>query len=335
MLSAFAMLITGFSINDKDLGPAGVLPVARGDGGPILQGGLAWVFPLSTSGLIPHGGGLPDFSRFSRRDLAEVLGTWDIIVDRVVDPAARDLLRTSSPAPSLRGSKISSGGRLGRITTSRPAPTTYAPVQNSTAFAEHDVAFLNPAARDGPANAYALRMPLGSPPFLTDRAFRRGETTYSILPGHSKLPPSRTAARQKALVPQRAAGPPLLQLGGSFSSSSCFLFSDLSPGGFGLATALSPPVCRSLVLSCKAWHVTGSHSSEASYQAARLLLALVLAVCIPGTDQSVRTLRQPSRLRRSFRTISTRLLLSPDKFPDVEPLSEGPRVPLVTSRTWQ
>ena len=92
LLSAFAMRITGYSISGKDLGPAGALPIAWGDGGPVPHGGLAWVFPLSTTGLIPAGGGLPDFSRLSRRDLAGVLTTWDVVVARSIDPAGREIL---------------------------------------------------------------------------------------------------------------------------------------------------------------------------------------------------------------------------------------------------
>ena len=90
------MPVTGYSISNKDLRPAGVLPMARGYGAPVPQGGLAWVLPLATSGLIPPSGGLPDFSRFSRRDFAEILETWDIIMDRAVDPAAREILNMVS-----------------------------------------------------------------------------------------------------------------------------------------------------------------------------------------------------------------------------------------------
>ena len=92
LLSAFAMLVTGYSISGKDMGTAGVLPVARGDGGQVPPGGLAWVFPLSTSGLIPSAGGLPDFSLLKPRDLAEILATWDIVVARAIDPAGREVL---------------------------------------------------------------------------------------------------------------------------------------------------------------------------------------------------------------------------------------------------
>ena len=91
LLSAFAMLVTGYSISGKDMGAAGVLPVARGDGGQVPPGGLAWVFPLSTSGFIPAGGGLPDFSRLGPRDLAELLAAWDVVVARAIDPAGRAL----------------------------------------------------------------------------------------------------------------------------------------------------------------------------------------------------------------------------------------------------
>ena len=92
LLSAFAMLVTGYSISNKDMGTAGVLPVARGDGGPVPPGGLAWVFPLPTDGIIPSAGGLPDFSLLKPRDLAEILATWGIIVARVIDPAGREVL---------------------------------------------------------------------------------------------------------------------------------------------------------------------------------------------------------------------------------------------------
>ena len=92
MLSAFAMLMTGYSVSGNDMGTAGVLPVPRGDGGPTPHGGLAWVFPLSTNGLIPAGGGLPDFSRLGHRDLTELLATWDIVVARSIDPAGREFL---------------------------------------------------------------------------------------------------------------------------------------------------------------------------------------------------------------------------------------------------
>ena len=139
------MLVTGYSISNEDLGPAGVLPVARGDGGPVPHGGLPWVFPLSTSGLIPAGGGLPDFSRLNHRDLAEVLGTWDIIVlRRAVDPVARDLLNAISATftPWVKD-LVRWAARSHQDLTARGH---YTFILNSTAFAQHDVAFL-------PANA--------------------------------------------------------------------------------------------------------------------------------------------------------------------------------------
>ena len=147
-LSRCSSLAT-YSISNKNLGPAGVLPVARGDGAPVPQGGLAWVFPMTTSGLILPGGGLPDFSRLSRRDFAEVLETWDIIVDRAVDPAAREILNIVSGTfiPWVKD-LIRWAARAHHDITTR---AHYALIQNSTAFAEHDVAFLSAAARNGPA----------------------------------------------------------------------------------------------------------------------------------------------------------------------------------------
>ena len=139
LLSAFAMLITGYSISGKDLGPAGALPIARGDGGPIPHGGLAWVFPLSTEGYIPARGGLPDFSRLSRRDLAEVLTTWDVVVARSIDPAGREILDMISATftPWVKD-LVRWAARSHHDLATR---AQYVPITNSVAFAQHDATF--------------------------------------------------------------------------------------------------------------------------------------------------------------------------------------------------
>ena len=144
LLSAFAMFITGYSISNKGMGSEGVLPVDRGDNGPVPHGGLAWVFPLSTTGLIPTGGGLPDSSRFNHRDLAEILQTWDIIVDRAIGPAGRVILNLVSATftPWVKD-LVRWAARSHQDFATR---AHYGLIANSVAFANHDIAFL-------PANA--------------------------------------------------------------------------------------------------------------------------------------------------------------------------------------
>ena len=138
--SAFAMLITGYSISNKDMGPAGVLPVARGDGGPVPPGGLAWVLPLSTNGFIPAGGGLPDFSRLGPRDFTEMLATWDIIVARGVDPAGREILDVVSATFTPWVKDLIRWAA--RSHHDLAACAHYTLIKNSAAFSQHDVAFL-------------------------------------------------------------------------------------------------------------------------------------------------------------------------------------------------
>ena len=134
------MLMTGYSISAKDLGTAGVLPVARGDGGLVPPGGLAWVFPLSTSGLIPAGGGLPDFSRLSPRDLAELRVTWDVVAARSIDLAGREVLDKISAAftPWVKD-LIRWAARSHHDLATR---AHYVVIRNSAAFAQHDASFL-------------------------------------------------------------------------------------------------------------------------------------------------------------------------------------------------
>ena len=140
LLSAFSMLMTGYSISAKDLGTAGVLPVARGDGGSVPPGGLAWVFPLSASGLIPAGEGLPDFSRLGHRDLTELLATWDIVVARSIDPAGREVLDKISAAftPWVKD-LVRWASRSHQDLAAR---AHYTLIKNSAAFSQHDAAFL-------------------------------------------------------------------------------------------------------------------------------------------------------------------------------------------------
>ena len=139
LLSALAMPVTGYSISGKDLGPAGALPVARGDGSPVPPGGLAWVFPPKTDGIIPSAGGLPDFSLLKPRDLAEILATWDIIVARVNNTAGREILNVISATftPWVKD-LVRWAARSHHDLATR---VHYSVIKSSTAFAQNDAAF--------------------------------------------------------------------------------------------------------------------------------------------------------------------------------------------------
>ena len=99
-----------------------------------------WVFPLSTNGLIPAGGGLPDLSFFKPRDLAEILATWDIIVARAVDPAGREVLDliSASFTPWVKD-LVRWAARSHHDLATR---AHYSLIKSTTAFAHHDSTFL-------------------------------------------------------------------------------------------------------------------------------------------------------------------------------------------------
>ena len=122
-----------------DMGTAGVLPVARGDGGLVPPGGLAWVFPLSACGIIPSAGGLPDFSLLKPRDLAEILATWDIVVARAIDPAGREILDLVSATftPWVKD-LVRWAARSHHDLATR---AHYSLIKSTTAFAQHDSTF--------------------------------------------------------------------------------------------------------------------------------------------------------------------------------------------------
>ena len=93
IFSAMAMCVTGFVISGLDLGDAGRVPFAHGEGHvPLAEGTISWTFPLTNSALIPYLGGLPNFGLMGHRRLREVFSTWDVIARRVGDPATAPLL---------------------------------------------------------------------------------------------------------------------------------------------------------------------------------------------------------------------------------------------------
>ena len=134
------------------------------------------------------------------------------------------------------------------------------------------------------------------------RAQARGVTIrFSRGPGASPRSLVHSMRTGRSVCGERTGSLLIRRQDFSFVLFFMFSVSDLSPGGCGLATAVSPPG-----LSVPGYSPTRL-GRLLGLTRVRLrtwfLLALVLAVCVPGADQSVRTLRQPSRLCRSFRTI--------------------------------
>ena len=174
------MLVTGYSISNKGMGTAGVLSVARGDGGPVSPGGLAWVFPLSTDGIIPSSGGLPDISLFKPQDLAEILATWDIIVARVID---------LGEGPREVGCSVAPRPRDARSLLPHPVLDR-----------------LRAERRRVLPERLIARASLGSPPFPHRKDLGGGEEPSS-LPGHPQPPRLRHSSEGKGARAPRFAGP--------------------------------------------------------------------------------------------------------------------------------
>ena len=141
VLSAISMLITGYVISDKDFGPAGVLPTARGEDGLVPGGGLSWPFPLTTAGLFSAGGSLPNFGRMKSSDLAELLQTWDIVVALATLPEARDLLDVTSGSFTPWVKDLCRWASIGHHDPE--ARALYAIIRDSKAFKAHDAAFMS------------------------------------------------------------------------------------------------------------------------------------------------------------------------------------------------